>query len=231
VINKQVTILKALIHIIAWSMLGWLVWDYYSGNLTANPLQAATQRTGKYALILLVSSLACTPLNILFGWKTALNLRRMLGLYAFMFAVMHMLIFVGLDYGFNWNFLWQDLASKRYSWVGLITLIILTLLAATSFQWWMRRLGKNWKRLHRLVYLAGGLVVLHYAWSKKGDVLALQGDVIQPFAFGLAVALLLLVRIPAVRQKATAFRSYLRMKLKWTPSPGHRQTESQRQNP
>jgi len=81
-------------------MLGWLVWDYYSGNLTANPLQAATQRTGKYALILLVSSLACTPLNILFGWKTALNLRRMLGLYAFMFAVMHMLIFVGLDYGF-----------------------------------------------------------------------------------------------------------------------------------
>lgn len=225
--NKKVTILKALIHIIAWSMLGWLVWDYYSGNLTANPLQAATQRTGKYALILLVSSLACTPLNILFGWKTALNLRRMLGLYAFMFAVVHMLIFVGLDYGFNWNFLWQDLASKRYIWVGLITLIILTLLAATSFQWWMRRLGKNWKRLHRLVYLAGGLVVLHYAWSKKGDVLALQGDVIQPFAFGLAVALLLLVRIPAVRQKATAFRSYLRMKLKWTPSKVSRHTDAQ----
>lgn len=208
-------------------MLGWLVWDYYSGNLTANPLQAATQRTGKYALILLVSSLACTPLNTLFGWKTALNLRRMLGLYAFMYAVMHMLIFVGLDYGFNWNFLWQDLASKRYIWVGLLTLIILTLLAATSFQWWMRRLGKNWKRLHRLVYLAGGLVVLHYAWSKKGDLLALQGDVIQPFFFGLAVALLLLVRLPVVRQKATAFRSYLRMKLKWMPSKVNRHADTQ----
>lgn len=229
--NKKVKILKALIHIIAWAMLGWLAWDYYNGNLTANPLQAATQRTGKYALILLVSSLACTPLNTLFGWKSALKFRRMLGLYAFMFAILHMLIFVGLDYGFNWNFLWQDLASKRYIWVGLLTLIILTLLAATSFQWWMRRLGKNWKRLHRLVYLAGGLVVLHYAWSKKGDVLALQGDVIQPFAFGLAVALLLLVRIPAVRQKATDFRSYLRIKLNWTPSPGPKQTESQRQIP
>jgi sulfoxide reductase heme-binding subunit YedZ len=150
----------------------------------------------------------------------------MLGLYAFMFAVTHMLIFVGLDYGFNWNFLWLDLASKRYIWVGLLTLIILTLLAATSFQWWMRRLGKNWKRLHRLVYLAGALVVLHYAWSKKGDVLALQGDVIQPFAFGLAVCFCW-VRIPAVRQKATAFRSYLRMKLNWTPAVGSRHTDAQ----
>ena len=208
-------------------MLGWLVWDYYSGNLTANPLQAATQHTGKYALILLVASLACTPLNTLFGWKTALKLRRMLGLYAFMFAFMHVLIFVGLDYGFNWNFLWQDLASKRYIWVGLLTLIILTLLAATSFQWWMRRLGKNWKRLHRLVYVAGGMVVLHYAWSKKGDVLALQGDVVQPFAFGLVIALLLLVRIPVVRQRSTAFRGYLRMKLKWIPSKAAQCTDAQ----
>ncbi|OGO33934.1 MAG: hypothetical protein A2Z16_03525 [Chloroflexi bacterium RBG_16_54_18] len=224
--SKRLTFLKAIIHVIAWSALGWLIWDYYSGNLTANPLQAATQRTGKYALILLVASLACTPLNTLFGWKMSLKFRRMLGLYAFMFAVIHMLIFVGLDYGFNWNFLWQDLASKRYIWVGLLTLIILTLLAATSFQWWMRRLGKNWKRLHRLIYLAGGLVVLHYAWSKKGDVLALQGDVIQPFAFGLAVALLLLVRIPAVRQKATAFRSYLRLKFNWAAAPGTRRADT-----
>ena len=229
--NRRVTFFKAIIHVFAWSALGWLIWDYYNGNLTANPLQAATQRTGKYALIMLVSSLACTPLNTLFGWKIALKFRRMLGLYAFMFATIHMLIFVGLDYGFNWYFLWQDLSSKRYIWVGLLTLIILTLLAATSFQWWMRRLGKNWKRLHRLVYLAGGLVVLHYAWSNKGDVLALQGDVIQPFAFGLAVALLLLVRIPVIRQKTAAFRNYLRLKFNWTASPGTGRTDSQGQIP
>ena len=218
---------KTAIHVLAWTLLGLLVWDYYSGNLTVNPFQAATQRTGKYALIMLVASLACTPLNTLFSWRYALKLRRMLGLYAFMFASIHMLIFVGLDYGFDWSFLWQDLANKRFIWVGLTTYLILATLAATSFNWWMRRLGKNWKRLHKLVYLAGMLVILHYAWSKKGDLLALQGDVLQPLAFGLAVGLLLLVRIPAVRLQMVGLRNRLITKFAWNstntakhPQPG-----------
>lgn len=227
----RVGIIKGIIHFLAWALLGWLVWDYFTGNLTANPLQAATQRTGKLALIMLVASLACTPLNTLFGWKPALKIRRMLGLYAFMFGFIHMLIFVGLDYGFDWYFLWQDLASKRYIWVGLLTLIILSMLAATSFQWWMKRLGKNWKGLHRLVYLASALVILHYAWSKKGDLLTFQGEIIQPAAFGLAVALLLLVRIPPVRRQAVRLRDYLRTKLNWNVVSARQRPDSQRQAP
>src|SRR4030067_1955933 len=119
----EIPYFKTAIHVLAWTLLGWLVWDYYSGNLTVNPLQAATQRTGKYALILLVASLACTPLNTLFGWKMSLKFRRMLGLYAFMFAVIHMLIFVGLDYGFNWNFLWQGLGFQSGVWGGVCSFI------------------------------------------------------------------------------------------------------------
>jgi methionine sulfoxide reductase heme-binding subunit len=206
---------KSIIHLTAWSLLAWLVWDYYAGKLSLNPLQVATQRTGKYALIMLVASLACTPLNTLFAWREALKLRRLLGLYAFFFAVIHVLIFVGLDYGFNFTFLWLDLAAKRYVWVGLATFLILAALAATSFQWWMNRLGKNWTRLHRLVYLASGLAVLHFAWSKKGDLFGLQGDILQPLAFGLAVGLLLIVRIPAVRRQAVAIRNRLRYKFYW----------------
>lgn len=227
----RVGLLKAAIHAAAWSALAWLIWDYMTGNLSVNPFQAATQRTGKLALIMLVASLACTPLNTFFGVKIALKVRRLLGLYAFMFAVLHMLIFVGLDYGFNWTFLWQDLSNKRYIWVGLLTLVILTMLAATSFRWWMKRLGKNWKRLHRLVYLAGILVILHYAWSKKGDVLALQGEVIQPLVFGLVVALLLLVRVPAVKHRTSWLLDYLRMKLIWNSTSAGKRSDSQSQVP
>lgn len=229
--TKRIVAIKAAIHFLAWSALAWLVWDYLTGNLSVNPLQAATQRTGKFALVTLISSLACSPLNTFFGLKIAIKVRRLLGLYAFMFACIHMLIFVGLDYGFNWTFLWQDLSSKRYIWVGLLTLVILTMLAATSFRWWMQRLGKNWKRLHRLVYLAGILVVLHYAWSKKGDVLALQGEVIQPVAFGLAVALLLLVRIPAVKHLTSRLLNSIRSKLRWNSAPPGQRTDSQNQIP
>jgi sulfoxide reductase heme-binding subunit YedZ len=207
--KRKINFLKILVHIAAWSLVAWLTRDYLTGNLTVNPIQVLTQRTGKYALIFLVATLSLTPLNTLLGWRKALTLPRMLGLYTFMFAMVHMLIVVGLDYGFDWRFLWGDLANKRYIWVGLITLTILTLLAATSFRWWMKRLGKNWKRLHRLVYLAGPLVILHYAWSKKGDLLQLRGDVFQPLAFGVLVALLLIVRIPAVRKRVSELRNLL----------------------
>ncbi len=193
-------------HLLAWGLALWLAWDAWTGNLTVNPIQAATQRAGKDALILLALSLACTPLNTLFGLRQALTARRALGVYAFLFALAHFLIFIGLDYGFNWGYVYQDLADKRYIFVGLAALVILTLLAATSFQWWMKKLGKRWKKLHRLVYLAAPLVILHYAWARKGDLFRLQGDVIQPLLFGLAVALFLIVRIPAVRQRAARLR-------------------------
>lgn len=205
--------LQVLVHLLAWSLAAWLAWDAWTGNLTVNPIQAATQRTGKYALILLVLSLACTPLNTLFGWRQALTVRRTLGLYAFLFAAGHFAIFIWIDYGFNWEFIRLEIIDKRFILVGAAALTILTLLAATSFQWWMKRLGKRWKTLHRLVYLAAPLVVLHYAWARKGDLLRLQGDILQPLAFGLVVALLLLTRLPALRKQAVKWRSQLQKRL------------------
>jgi methionine sulfoxide reductase heme-binding subunit len=196
-----------IVHVISWLPLLWLLFDYFSGNLTVNPIQAATIRTGKYALIWLVLSLVCTPLNSLFGWRRALQLRRPLGLYTFLYAAVHVFIFVAIDYAFAWSLLLSEVAVKPYIIVGLSAFTILFLLALTSFRWWMRRLGKNWKRLHRLVYLAAVLAIVHYAWAAKGDVLQLSGDTVQPFAFGLAVALLLLVRLPIVRQSVQRLRS------------------------
>jgi len=205
--------LQILVHLLAWGLAAWLAWDAWTGNLTVNPIQAATQRTGKYALVLLVLSLACTPLNTLFGFRQALTVRRALGLYAFLFAATHFMIFIWIDYGLNLEFLLADISDKLYIFIGLTALIMLTLLAATSFKWWMKRLGKRWKSLHKLVYLAAPLVVLHFAWARKGDVFRLQGDILQPLAFGVVVALLLLARLPALRKRAVKLRGQLQKRL------------------
>ena len=209
----KLTPLQILVHLLAWGLAAWLAWDAWAGNLTVNPIQAATQRTGKYALVLLVLSLACTPLNTLFGFRQALTVRRLLGLYAFMFAATHFAIFIWIDYGFDWEFIRLEIIDKRFILVGATALTILTLLAATSFQWWMKRLGKRWKSLHRLVYLAAPLVVLHYAWARKGDLFRLQGDILQPLAFGVVVGLLLLARLPALRKRAVRLRGQLQKRV------------------
>lgn len=207
------TPLQIAVHIAAWIPLAWMIWDYFQFNLTANPIQNLTQRTGKAALIFLVLSLAATPANTLFGWRQALKVRRALGLYAFGYAAVHFWIFLAWDYGFAWDLLRAEIIDKSYILVGASTLTILTALAATSFRWWMKRLGKNWKRLHKLVYLAGGLVIIHFAWASKGDLFSLQGDIWEPLAYGLAVALLLIVRIPSVRKRASGLRRRLAARL------------------
>ena len=210
---RKWTPLRILVHLGAWVPLSLLIWDYFAGNLTVNPIQDLVQRSGKYALFLLVLSLACTPLNTAFGLRQALTVRRALGVYAFLYAFLHFMLFIGLDYGFAWDLIYEAIFEKPFVVVGLITLTILTTLAATSFQWWMKRLGKNWKRLHRLVYVAGVLVIVHFAWASKGDLLRLQGDILEPFYYGLAVALLLIARIPVVRQAVIRLRTSLQARM------------------
>ena len=177
---------------------------------TVNPIQAATLRTGKSALILLALSLACSPLSSIFGWKQLIKVRRPLGLYAALYGLVHFYIFIGVDYAFNLGFIWADASTKPYIWVGLAAGTILLALAVTSFRWWMRKLGKNWKRLHKLVYLAAPLIILHFAWVRKGNLATLSGDLIQPLLFGLGIALLLITRIPAVRKTLMGWASGLR---------------------
>jgi methionine sulfoxide reductase heme-binding subunit len=132
--------------------------------------------------------------------------RRPLGLYAFLYAAIHLFIFVGVDYGFNFDFLLADIAQKRFIFVGLAAFILLIPLAFTSYRYWQKRLGKNWKRLHRLVYVAALLVVIHVAWAVKGDLFTLQGDIWKPLLAGIVLALLLISRIPGVRRRISGLR-------------------------
>lgn len=190
---------QLFVHGSAWVPLLWTLLDWAQGDLTYNPIQAATQRTGLFAITLLVLSLACTPLNTYFGFRAAVKVRRALGLYAFMYAAIHLLIFAFLDYQLDFSLINEIVFEKPYAFVGFLSFLILLVLAITSFKFWMKRLGKNWKLLHRLVYLAGVLVVIHFFWAVKGNLATLSGDILVPLLYGLALLLLLLVRIKPIK--------------------------------
>lgn len=213
-IFKRYTPLQIAMHIYAWSVLVFLIFDLITGNLSANPIQELEQRTGRHAITLLVLSLACTPLNTLFKWSELLKRRRALGLYTFMYAVIHVLIYMDLDYGLAWSSIVQDVIEKPRLVVGAIAFLMLIPLAWTSFDIWKKRLGKNWKRLHQIVYVLAPLVVLHYAWSKKGDLFALQGEIIRPLIYGLIVVLFLVMRISPVRKALASLRDRILLLLK-----------------
>ncbi len=192
--------LQVLTHAAALAPLALLVWDYAQDQLTANPIREVTLRTGKAALVLLVLSLACTPAHTLFGFRRAIKLRRPLGLYAFLYAGLHGLTFVGLDFGFDVGLILEEITERRFVQAGMVTFLLLLPLAVTSTRGWMGRLGKNWRRLHRLVYLAALAAVVHFVWLAKGDIR-------EPLLYGAAVAVLLVARIPAVRDAVRGFRN------------------------
>ncbi len=206
--KSRLSWIQIFTHVGAWIPLVVLVIDFYNNRLTANPIQAAMQRTGDIAIILLISSLACTPINILFRYPPIIKIRRALGLYAYLYAAIHLFIFIGLDYAFAFDLLFKDVGNKRYILVGLISFILLTTLTITSFRWWKVRLGKNWKRLHKIVYGVNLLVVLHFAWAMKGDIFRLQGNVLLPVIAGFIVILLLVIRIPGIRKRISGLLHY-----------------------
>jgi len=203
---QRYTPLQVAIHIYGWSALVRLIIDFINDNLTANPIQALEQRTGRHAITLLVLSLACTPLNNLFGWRELIKRRRALGLYAFLYATIHVIIFVDLDYGLAWSLIVQTIIQKPYIVVGMLSFLLLMPLALTSFDIWKKRLGKNWKRLHQLVYLIAPLAALHYAWGKKGDFFRLQGEIIRPLIYSVIILVFLIMRIPQVRKVLASVR-------------------------
>lgn len=206
-IFKRYTPLQIAMHIYAWSALVILIFDFFTDNLSANPIQALEQRTGRHAITLLMLSLACTPLNTLFKWSELLKRRRALGLYAFMYATIHVMIFVNLDYGLAWSLIFQTIFEKPYIIVGVMGFLMLIPLAFTSFDIWKKRLGKTWKRLHQTIYLIAPLLILHYAWGKKGDFFQLSGDIIRPLIYGLIVILFLIMRIPPIRKFLASLQS------------------------
>jgi sulfoxide reductase heme-binding subunit YedZ len=191
--KNTTTWLKRLTHIGSLAPFVVLVIAFFSNNLTINPIQEATLRTGKTAIIILILSLAVTPIISLTKIHALSPTRRLLGLYAFGYAFVHVLIFFGLDYGFNWPVIIKTMFEKQYTLVGGLAFTLMIPLAITSTKGWQNRLGKRWKKLHKLAYLIGPLTVLHYAWVVKADLRV-------PLTFGAIVLVLFVLRFPFIKQ-------------------------------
>lgn len=169
-LKTKVRLLKAVIWVGCLAPLGWLGLQTWRGELGANPIEALLHFTGLTGLIILTVTLAITPIRRLTGWNPLVKLRRPLGLFAFFWVVLHMGIYVGLDQTLMWSWIVEDVMERPYIMAGMGAFLILLPMAVTSTRGWIRRLGKNWARLHRLVYPAAGLGVLHYYWVQKADV-------------------------------------------------------------
>jgi methionine sulfoxide reductase heme-binding subunit len=169
------------------------------GALGANPIAEALNQTGYWALVTLLAGLACTPLNLLFSWNWPLQVRRLLGLVAFVYACLHFSIYLVLEQFFSWDDILQDIVKRKFITVGFLALVILVPLAVTSTGKMVKRLGfPRWKRLHRLVYAAAVLAVVHFVWRVKADLL-------EPLIYVGVLALLLAVRVLAwVRSRRAA---------------------------
>ena len=165
-----------------------LVAGFFTGQLTANPIEYITRQTGYWALVLLVASLAVTPIRRLTGWNQIIKLRRMLGLFAFFYATLHLLTWIVLDKFFDVAWMIEDIAERRFITIGMLTWLVLLPLALTSTKGMIRRLGRRWQRLHRLAYVAGISGILHYWWLVKADLF-------YPQMLSVALAVLFGVRV------------------------------------
>ena len=174
--------------------LFWLGVAALRGGLGANPIETISHTTGEWSLRLLLLTLAVTPARRLLSLRWLAPLRRTLGLLTFLYATLHMLAYVGLDQLFDWNSLAEDVLERRYVTAGLAAWLCLLPLASTSTRASMRRLGRRWVKLHRLVYVAAVAAIVHYVWLVKADL-------VPPLAHAALLALLLGLR---VRRKRTA---------------------------
>lgn len=173
---RSLIVPKALAHLAALTPLGilavqmWAVATRGSDALGADPVAAIEHRLGLWALRLLLLVLAVTPLRQLTGWSVLLRFRRMLGLYAFAYASLHLAAYLVLDLRGYWPQLFEDIAKRPYITAGFLAWLLLVPLAVTSTRGWMLRLGRRWAVLHRLVYAIAVLAVLHFWWLVKSDL-------------------------------------------------------------
>ncbi|MEM7532648.1 MAG: protein-methionine-sulfoxide reductase heme-binding subunit MsrQ [Chloroflexota bacterium] len=210
------------VNLAAFTPLLLLIWRFLNNDLGVNPIDSVTDNTGKVAIIMLMLSLACTPLNFMFGWRKVMTVRKSLGLHAFMYAGLHFLTFIGLDFGFNWDLIINDaLFNKPYALAGFGAFLILLPLALTSTRYWMKRLGRNWKRLHQAVYVSGILAVLHFIWLVKFDLT-------EPLIYATILTFLLLARVPPIRKFLRNATSGLRSSGKKSKRPAKKAVASKK---
>ena len=162
-------VLKPLVWALSLAPLFWLAWLAYTNAMTANPIEFLNRYLGDWALRFLLIALAITPLRILTNWAPITRFRRLLGLFAFFYVVLHLSSYIGLDQFFDWAEIWKDIVKRTYITVGMVGFVLLTTLAVTSTKGMMKRLGgKNWNRLHKTVYVVGVLGCLHFFMMRKG---------------------------------------------------------------
>lgn len=166
-----------------------ILWRARSGDLGANPIAEALNQLGLMALVLLLASLACTPLKRVFGWTWPIRARRLLGLLAFAYAALHVSVYAGLDQGLDWRAVLADVFKRRFIFVGFAAFVLMIPLAVTSTGAAVRRMGYvKWKRLHLLVYPAALCAVIHFVWRVKKDLS-------EPLVYAAILGALLLVRV------------------------------------
>lgn len=172
-----------------------LLWLIYQNNLTANPIEFITHRTGDWTIRFLLIALAVTPLREILNQPQLIRFRRMLGLFAFFYGCLHLATWIWLDKSFDVHEMWDDVIKRRFITAGMTGLALMTPLAVTSTGGWVRRLGyRNWQWLHRLVYLSAMAGVIHYYWLVKSDTRL-------PLMYGALLALLLLYRLGKMAEK------------------------------
>jgi len=187
--------LKPAVFLLSLLPLARLLLLGFTDGLGANPVEFVTRSTGTWALVMLCLTLAVTPLRRLSGWNALVRLRRMLGLYAFFYAVLHFTVFLWLEHWFDLAAMLLDVIERPFVTAGFLAFLLMTPLAATSTQAMIRRLGSRWQVLHRLVYLIAPLAVLHFWWHKAG-----KNDFAEPAVYGAVVALLLAARVVGRRR-------------------------------
>ena len=169
--SKQISALKVVVFVVCLVPLALLCWDLYNDDLGANPIEFLIRALGRWALKFLLICLAITPLRKLTGFGWLMRFRRMLGLFAFFYASMHWSIYLGLDQSFDWIEIAKDIVKRPFITIGMLTFTILLPLAITSTNGMVQRLGfDRWQLLHRAVYAAAMLAVLHFWWLVKLDV-------------------------------------------------------------
>jgi methionine sulfoxide reductase heme-binding subunit len=192
--KRIVLALKLVLWLGALAPAAWLVTGLVQGRLGPNPIERLTLVTGMTALVLLLVTLAISPLRLLTGWNPLIRLRRPLGLFAFFYVLCHFSVWFVFDMVFNWRWMLEDVAERPYITVGFASFLLLIPLAVTSTRGWIRRLGKRWTKLHRLAYVATALAVVHYYWVVKADTRL-------PIVFAVCLAILLAARVPLARAR------------------------------
>ena len=167
---------------------GQLLYYGFTDDLTANPIEYITRFTGSWALIMLLASLSVTPLRRILGWNELIKFRRMLGLFAFFYLLLHFSTYLVLDHFFDFPAIVKDIIKRPYVTAGFTAFVLLIPLALTSTAAMIRRLGRRWQQLHRLVYVAAIAAVIHFYWLVKADIR-------RPVQYGAILALLLGYRL------------------------------------